>query len=141
MRHGLPAEPSAEAGGEQDFPVSRITRVSVLAGPFRETSDVYCQRTGRGVRQDKVAIDGVLHGQLLLPVRRASEGANYAESLSMIRGRTWPDGRLTRHSRGPGIVPHAVRVQSFGAHARCVDLRTPAIFRQEIAHAEPRQPS
>src|SRR5712691_954633 len=46
------------------------------------------------------------------PFIGAIERANYAESQSMIRGKTWPDCQPTRHSPGPGIVPHRMGADS-----------------------------
>src|SRR5712691_5973869 len=43
------------------------------------------------------------------PFIGAIERANYAESQSMIRGKTWPDCQPTRHSPGPGIVADSVQ--------------------------------
>ena len=105
---GLLSEPSTETRREQHLPVPRIPRVSLLARPLRKRRNVCRQRTLRRPRQDDVAIDDVLHDRLLLPVHGAIEGANYAESLSMIRAKTWPDCQPTRHSPGPGIVPQRV---------------------------------
>jgi hypothetical protein len=47
------------------------------------------------------------------PFVGAMAGANYAESLSMISAKTWPDCQPTRHSPGPGIVTHRVRADAF----------------------------
>jgi hypothetical protein len=46
------------------------------------------------------------------PFIGAIERANYAESQSMIRGKTWPDGQPTRHSPGLGIVAQIVTARS-----------------------------